>query len=155
VKVAIARSASVLPVLAVLAMGACSLDTGGPAARVEKCSVAIAVEGHTLVKRYDDHDWIGAAFIGPSSPDPVERTSASPTDGELTLGPGGDVPIGPYVLIARGDLKTKSYTCSVHLEKLKTGLRPPGDLGVPDSAVPAIEKGDSELLVVMVGPGAS
>ncbi|MEV4755358.1 hypothetical protein AB0J86_09625 [Micromonospora sp. NPDC049559] len=128
---------------------------GGPDRQVRRCADAVAIAGHASGKPYDDHDWIGVPFVGPVTTDPVGAISTTAPSGRLDLVPGGDVPIAPYRLVGKGSLRMADGTCAVHVKNLERGRRPPDGLGLTAAQTSSIESGQSELVVVMVGPAAS
>ncbi|MEU4779337.1 hypothetical protein [Micromonospora sp. NPDC023633] len=72
--------------------------------------------------------------------------------GELSLAPVPQRPSGPYVVIAEGEVRLAADTCSVTVKKLKQGLEPPGHLGLSPAQSAAVAGGESEMIILMIGP---
>lgn len=145
------RITLLMPVGVALALAAC-----GPAVRldqyVQDCASVVAVSDHTLADRYTDRGWIGVAFTGPAATDPVSKVTVTP--GDLSFSPTDEVPVGPYLLLAQGTVDTGGARCRAHVKKLKPNVAPPAHLGIDAVTLSSIQRGETELLVIMVGPAA-
>jgi hypothetical protein len=129
------RITLLMPVGVALALAAC-----GPAVRldqyVQDCASVVAVSDHTLADRYTDRGWIGVAFTGPAATDPVSKVTVTPGD------------------LSFSTVDTGGARCRAHVKKLKPNVAPPAHLGIDAVTLSSIQRGETELLVIMVGPAA-
>ncbi|MEV4481856.1 hypothetical protein [Micromonospora coxensis] len=123
-----------------------------PTAEVLACADEVTVEGFEPTDRHEDHQWIGVGFVGAGPVDPMKRVAVA-SGYDLALAPADNIPDGPYLVVAQGTVTGSEHSCRINVKKLKSGLAPPEFLGIPESRLPSIVKGQDEVMVLMVGPG--
>ncbi|MCL7456375.1 hypothetical protein M8I35_04155 [Micromonospora sp. MSM11] len=122
-----------------------------PSESVQRCARGLTVDGYAQTQPYEDRTWLEVGFIGPASTSGAEKVKLDPA-GKLSLALVPQRPSGPYVVIAEGEVRLAADTCSISVEKLKQGLEPPGHLGISPEQSAAVAGGESELIILMIGP---
>ncbi|MEU4770953.1 hypothetical protein [Micromonospora sp. NPDC023644] len=137
--------------LLVTSLGVAACQAATPSESVQRCARGLTIDEYAQTQQYEDRTWLEVGFVGPASTGGAEKVRLDPA-GELSLAPVPQRPSGPYVVIAEGEVRLAADTCSVNVKKLKQDLEPPGHLGLSPAQSAAVAGGESEMIILMIGP---